>query len=44
MKDNTLAIEQGVKMGHRSILNLRLTPDPELSGAGVVVMRGVLRL
>jgi PhzF family phenazine biosynthesis protein len=44
LKDNTLAIEQGVKMGRRSILNLRLTPDPELSGAGVVVMRGVLRL
>jgi len=37
-----LAIEQGVKMGRRSILNVRLAPDPQLSGAGLVVLRGVL--
>jgi PhzF family phenazine biosynthesis protein len=42
LRDNELAVEQGVKMGRRSILNVRLTPDPELSGAGLVVLRGVL--
>ncbi|MET3667810.1 PhzF family phenazine biosynthesis protein [Caulobacter sp. 1776] len=40
----TLVVEQGVKMGRRSLLNVRLDPDPELSGAGVVVLRGELRL
>lgn len=40
--NGALAIEQGVKMGRRSILNVRLAPDPELSGAGLVVLRGVL--
>ena len=44
LKGNELAIEQGTKMGRRSILRVRLTPDPELSGAGVVVLRGVLRV
>lgn len=39
-----LTVEQGTKMGRRSILNIRLGPDPELSGAGVVVMRGILRV
>jgi len=29
-------------MGRRSILNIRLTPDPELSGSGLVVLQGVL--
>ncbi|CAN5253084.1 PhzF family phenazine biosynthesis protein [soil metagenome] len=38
----TLVIEQGVKMGRRSLLSVRLGPDPELSGAGVVVLRGEL--
>ncbi len=38
----TLAIEQGTKMGRRSILSVRLVPEPELSGAGVVVMRGTI--
>jgi predicted PhzF superfamily epimerase YddE/YHI9 len=37
-------IEQGTKMGRRSILRVRITPDPELSGAGIVVLRGVIRL
>jgi PhzF family phenazine biosynthesis protein len=41
---SALAIEQGTKMGRRSILKVRLTPEPELSGAGVVVLRGVIRL
>lgn len=39
-----LAIEQGTKMGRRSILRILLTPEPELSGTGIVVLRGVLRL
>lgn len=42
LPDAKLAIEQGVKMGRRSVLNVRLTPDPELSGTGLIVMRGVL--
>ena len=42
LRGGALAVEQGVKMGRRSILNIRLTPDPELSGAGVVVLRGAL--
>jgi PhzF family phenazine biosynthesis protein len=31
LKNNELAIEQGTKMGRRSILRVRITPDPELS-------------
>jgi PhzF family phenazine biosynthesis protein len=42
LKGNELAIEQGTKMGRRSILRIRLTPDPELSGTGIVVLRGML--
>lgn len=38
--DATLVIEQGTRMGRRSLLHVRLTPEPELSGAGVVVLRG----
>jgi PhzF family phenazine biosynthesis protein len=38
----TLVVEQGVKMGRRSLLQVRLTPDPELSGAGIVSLRGTL--
>jgi PhzF family phenazine biosynthesis protein len=44
LRDNELSIEQGTKMGRRSILRVRITPDPELSGAGIVVLRGVIRL
>ena len=40
----TLVVEQGVKMGRRSLLQVCLTPDPELSGTGVVVLRGTLDL
>ena len=39
-----LAVEQGTKMGRRSILNIRLVPEPELSGAGIVLLRGTLRI
>jgi PhzF family phenazine biosynthesis protein len=42
LRDATLVIEQGVKMGRRSLINVRLTPEPELSGAGVVVLRGLM--
>ncbi|HEV2678425.1 MAG TPA: PhzF family phenazine biosynthesis protein [Aliidongia sp.] len=42
--DNELTIEQGVRMGRRSLLHVRLAPDPELSGSGVVVLRGVLQV
>jgi PhzF family phenazine biosynthesis protein len=44
LKNNQLAIEQGTKMGRRSILRVRITPDAELSGAGIVVLRGLIRL
>jgi len=40
--DSSLVVEQGVRMGRRSLLRVRLTPEPELSGAGIVVFRGVL--
>jgi PhzF family phenazine biosynthesis protein len=42
VRDAALVIEQGVKMGRRSLLNVRLIPEPELSGSGVVVLRGAL--
>ncbi|MBJ6763686.1 PhzF family phenazine biosynthesis protein [Myxococcaceae bacterium JPH2] len=40
--DSTLVVEQGVHLGRRSLLHVRLTPEPEISGFGVVVMRGWL--
>ena len=43
-QDRRLIVEQGVRMGRRSLLQLRLDPDPELSGSGIVVMRGTLTL
>jgi PhzF family phenazine biosynthesis protein len=43
LRDNKLIVEQGVKMGRRSLLNVALSPDPELSGAGLIVLRGVLQ-
>jgi PhzF family phenazine biosynthesis protein len=44
LKNNELAIEQGTKMSRRSILRVRITSAPELSGTGIVVLRGVIRL
>ena len=44
LRNDALAIEQGTKMGRRSILRVRMTPDPELSGAGIVVLRGLIRV
>ena len=40
----TIEIEQGTKMGRRSILRVSLAPEPEISGAGTIVMRGTLTL
>ncbi|MBS0367080.1 MAG: PhzF family phenazine biosynthesis protein [Proteobacteria bacterium] len=42
--ERTLRIEQGVIMGRRSILDVKLTPDPELSGSGAVVLEGKISL
>lgn len=42
--EKTLVVEQGVKMDRRSLLQVRLAPDPELSGTGIVVLRGTLEL
>jgi PhzF family phenazine biosynthesis protein len=41
---NELLIEQGTRMGRQSFLQVRLNPDPELSGSGVVIFRGTLHL
>lgn len=39
-----IAIEQGTKMGRRSFLRVGLAPEPEISGAGIIVMRGRLSI
>ena len=44
VKNDELAIEQGTKMGRRSILRVHLNPDPELSGTGIVALGNVIRL
>lgn len=44
LQGNEMAIEQGTRMGRRSILRVRLVPEPEISGAGVIVLRGTIRL
>lgn len=44
LRNDSLAIEQGTKMGRPSIIRLRLIPEPEISGTGIVVLRGVLHL
>jgi trans-2,3-dihydro-3-hydroxyanthranilate isomerase len=41
---DAIEIEQGTKMGRRSILRVSLAPEPEISGAGIIVMRGTLTL
>jgi trans-2,3-dihydro-3-hydroxyanthranilate isomerase len=40
----SVEIEQGTKLGRRSILRVSLAPEPEISGAGIIVMRGTLTL
>lgn len=42
LKNGGIEIEQGKKMGRRSLIRLRLTPEPEISGTGIIVLRGVL--
>ncbi|MFB9952886.1 PhzF family phenazine biosynthesis protein [Rhizobium puerariae] len=44
LKNDAIEIEQGTKMGRRSLIRLRLTPEPEISGAGIVMLRGILHL
>lgn len=44
VENNELAIEQGTKMGRRSILRIRVNFEPEISATGIVILRGVLRL
>jgi trans-2,3-dihydro-3-hydroxyanthranilate isomerase len=44
MISDAIEIEQGTKMGRRSILRVTLAPEPEISGAGIIVMRGRLAL
>jgi trans-2,3-dihydro-3-hydroxyanthranilate isomerase len=44
MISGTIEIEQGTKMGRRSILRISLAPEPEVSGAGIIVMRGTLSI
>lgn len=39
---DAIEIEQGTRMGRRSLLRISLAPEPEISGAGIVVMRGML--
>ena len=41
---DAIEIEQGTRMGRRSILRVSLAPEPEISGAGTIVMRGTLTL
>ena len=43
-QDRSLLIEQGTLMGRQSFLPIRLDPEPQLSGTGVVVMQGKLKL
>ncbi|GLT11379.1 PhzF family phenazine biosynthesis protein [Sulfitobacter porphyrae] len=42
--DRALLIEQGTRMGRQSFLPIRLDSAPQLSGTGVVVMQGRLKL
>ena len=44
LENKELAVEQGTKMGRRSILRIRVDHEPEISGTGTVVLRGLLRL
>ena len=39
-----IEVEQGTKMGRRSIIRVGLAPEPEISGAGIIVMRGTLTI
>lgn len=42
LANNELVIEQGRRMGRPSFLHVRLSPDAEISGTGVIVLHGTL--
>jgi PhzF family phenazine biosynthesis protein len=42
--DGEFVVEQGTKIGRQSFLCIRFSPDPELSGSGVITVEGRLRL
>ncbi|MDZ4395140.1 PhzF family phenazine biosynthesis protein [Cypionkella sp.] len=44
LPEGDLAVEQGTRMGRKSILNVKLTPEPELSGSGIIIFRGTIRI
>lgn len=44
LPSGVLVVEQGTRMGRQSFLSVELSPDAELSGSGVVVMRGRLEI
>jgi PhzF family phenazine biosynthesis protein len=44
LPDCALDIEQGTKVGRRSIMRIRLRPEPELSGTGRIVLKGLLTI
>ena len=44
LSGKSLEVEQGARMGRPSLLRVTLTPEPELTGTGVVVLRGILRI
>jgi PhzF family phenazine biosynthesis protein len=44
LPNNEIVIEQGTKMGRPSLLRIQVNREPELSGSGVIVLNGVLRV
>ena len=44
LSGKSLEVEQGARMGRPSLLRVTLTPEPELTGTGVMVLRGTLRI
>jgi predicted PhzF superfamily epimerase YddE/YHI9 len=42
--NDEFVVEQGTKMGRRSLLCVRFKPDPKISGTGVIAMQGRLHL
>lgn len=44
LPDRSIAIEQGTRMGRRSILHVSVSPQPVLSGAGRIILAGTLSL
>ncbi|WP_457312273.1 PhzF family phenazine biosynthesis protein [Sphingomonas sp. UYAg733] len=44
LRGNALLVEQGTRMGRRSLLSIEVGEQPELSGSGIVVMEGQILL